>query len=77
MASPSSPVPSKKVAIVGTGCSSLCAIWALKQTEHEVHVFESSSHIGGYPDSAVWENPQHRRVSVDTRFSIFNETASR
>ncbi|OJD23296.1 hypothetical protein ACJ73_05355 [Blastomyces percursus] len=38
---------SKKVAIVGGGCSGLAAFWALKDSGHEVHIFESGSRFGG------------------------------
>src|SRR5436190_21858793 len=36
----------KKVAIVGGGCSGLALLWALRTSNHEVHLFESSDHLG-------------------------------
>ena len=40
-------MPRKRIAIVGSGCSGLGALWALKNTDHEVHLFEADARLGG------------------------------
>ncbi|KAL9621325.1 MAG: hypothetical protein Q9160_004216 [Pyrenula sp. 1 TL-2023] len=62
-----------KVAIVGGGVSGLGALWALKDSEHEVHLYESSPSIGGHANTAVFEH-DGQKTDVDTGFIVFNET---
>lgn len=39
----------KKVAIVGSGCTGIAALWALKSTDHEVHLYEAADRLGATP----------------------------
>jgi len=41
----SSEKKAKKVAIVGSGCTGIGALWALKSTNHEVHLFEAADRL--------------------------------
>lgn len=66
----------KKIAIVGTSCSSLSLLWGLKDTQHEIHVFESSDKIGGHLRNATLQKGS-RAISLETQVSLFNATASR
>ncbi|KIV80383.1 hypothetical protein PV11_07884 [Exophiala sideris] len=63
----------KLVAIVGSGCSGIAALWALDtSTDHEVHLFEASSRLGGNTSSVTFEAPGGDLVAVDTGFIMMN-----
>lgn len=66
----------KRVAIVGSGCAGLGAAWALKNTEHEVHVFEKSDRLGGHTNTQVWKHGD-RTTPVDTGFIVMNSATYR
>ena len=60
-----------RVAVIGSGISGLMSAYLL-QRQHEVHVFEAGSHIGGHTNTI----PVHRggrTWNVDTGFIVFNE----
>ena len=41
-----------KVAVIGGGVSGLASCWALNEySDHEVHLFESGSYIGGHTNT--------------------------
>jgi len=67
----------KRVAIVGSGCSGLGALWALKSTDHEVHLYEAASRLGGHTNTAVFEGQGSQHVSVDTGFIVLNTATYR
>lgn len=67
----------KKVAIVGSGCAGLGALWALKSTDHEVHLFEAASRLGGHTNTVTWESPSGEKTPVDTGFIVYNEATYR
>jgi predicted NAD/FAD-binding protein len=67
----------KRVAIVGSGCSGIGALWALKSTEHEVHLYEAASRLGGHANTVVFEGPNGREVNVDTGFIVMNTATCR
>ena len=67
----------KKVAIVGSGCSGIGALWALKSTDHEVHLFEKSSRIGGHTNTVHYDAPNGSKVNVDTGFIVMNTATYR
>ncbi len=67
----------KKVAIIGSGCSGIGALWALKSTDHEVHLFEKSSRIGGHTNTVQYEAPNGSKVNVDTGFIVMNTATYR
>jgi predicted NAD/FAD-binding protein len=66
----------KRVAIVGSGCSGLGALWALKNSEHEVHLFEADSRLGGHTNTVAWTRGD-KTTAVDTGFIVFNTATYR
>ena len=67
----------KRIAVVGSGCSGIGALWALKSTNHEVHLYEADSRLGGHTNTVVFEGPGGRRVNVDTGFIVMNTATYR
>jgi predicted NAD/FAD-binding protein len=67
----------KRIAIVGSGCSGIGALWALKNTNHEVHLYEAESRLGGHTNTVVFEGPDGRKVNVDTGFIVMNTATYR
>jgi predicted NAD/FAD-binding protein len=66
----------KKVAIVGSGCSGLAALWALKSTKHEVHLFENADRLGGHTNTVQFKcNGQ--TTNVDSGFIVLNSATYR
>lgn len=65
-----------RVAIVGGGISGISCMWGLKDTEWDVHLFESDSRLGGHANSVVFEGNGHS-ACVDTGFVVINETSYR
>ena len=61
----------KKVAIVGSGCSGLAALWALQGTENDVHLFEASERLGGHTNTVSFKH-KNNTVEVDTGFIVMN-----
>ena len=55
----------KRVAIVGSGCSGLGALWALKSTDHEVHLFEAKGRLGGHTNTVPFSH-NGQETMVDT-----------
>lgn len=74
MVSPS--VPPKRVAIVGSGVSGLGALYALRNTPHEVHLFESADRLGGHTNTVTFKH-EDREVQVDTGFIVMNSATYR
>lgn len=67
----------KRVAIVGSGCSGIGALWALKNTEHEVHLYEQADRLGGHTNTVEYEAPGGTKVAVDTGFIVLNTATYR
>lgn len=67
----------KKVAIVGSGCSGIGALWALKSTDHEVHLFEQAERLGGHTNTVTFRGPQGDETKVDTGFIVMNTATYR
>lgn len=66
----------KRVAIVGSGCSGLGALWALKSTDHDVHLYEADDSLGGHTNTVTYEH-DGKQVAVDTGFIVFNTATYR
>lgn len=66
----------KKVAIVGSGVSGLGALWALKDTKHEIHLFESEARLGGHTNTVEFK-AKIGQVPVDTGFIVLNTATYR
>ncbi|KAL8710426.1 MAG: hypothetical protein Q9220_005027 [cf. Caloplaca sp. 1 TL-2023] len=62
---------SKKVAIVGSGCSGLAALWALKNGKHEVHLYEADDRLGGHTNTVNFIH-NGKNIKVDTGFIVMN-----
>ncbi|EEH20880.2 hypothetical protein PABG_03111 [Paracoccidioides brasiliensis Pb03] len=67
---------SKKVAIVGGGCSGLAAFWALKDSGHEVHLFEAASRLRGLTHLVQYEEKGYQ-IGVDSGLACFKASTSR
>ena len=66
----------KKVAIVGSGCSGIAALWALKRTNHEVHLYEAGDRLGGHTNTVSFKHGD-KMVDVDTGFIVMNSATYR
>ena len=61
----------KKVAIIGSGCAGIGTLWALKSTEHEVHLYEAADRLGGHTNTVTFKHADEK-VNVDTGFIVLN-----
>jgi len=61
----------KRIAIVGSGVSGLSTLWTLRNTEHEIHLFEKENRLGGHTHTETWTHNGHS-TSVDTGFIVMN-----
>ena len=66
----------KKVAIIGSGCTGIAALWALKSTSHEVHLFEAKERLGGHTNTVPFKH-EGKTVNVDTGFIVMNSATYR
>ncbi|MCJ1267815.1 hypothetical protein MMC22_007701 [Lobaria immixta] len=61
----------KRVAIIGSGCTGIAALWALKSTPHDVHLYEAADRLGGHTNTVVFKHGEER-TNVDTGFIVMN-----
>ncbi|KAK1253869.1 hypothetical protein MKX07_001946 [Trichoderma sp. CBMAI-0711] len=61
----------KKVAIVGSGCSGIAALWALNRTYHDVYLYEAADRLGGHTNTVQWKAGKYT-TAVDTGFILLN-----
>lgn len=66
----------KRIAIVGSGVSGLGALYALKDTGHEVHLFEADDRLGGHTNTVDF-NHNGKKIPVDTGFIVMNTATYR
>ena len=66
----------KKVAVVGSGCSGIAAVWALQSTGHEVHLYEAQNRLGGHTNTVTWKH-DGQETQVDTGFIVMNSATYR
>ncbi|KAI1083815.1 FAD/NAD(P)-binding domain-containing protein [Whalleya microplaca] len=64
-------VPRKKVAIVGSGCAGISALWALNRTHHDVYIYEAADRLGGHTNTVEWKKGKFKTL-VDTGFIVLN-----
>lgn len=68
--------PRKKVAIVGSGCAGIAALWALNRTHHDVYLYEAADRLGGHTNTVEWTQGKYK-TQVDTGFIVMNEATYR
>lgn len=68
------PVPTQRVAVVGSGIAGLSCAWLLAG-RHEVTVFEGEARPGGHSHTVDAPCADGRTVPVDTGFIVYNEPA--
>lgn len=66
----------KKVAIVGSGCAGIAALWALNRTHHDVYMYEAADRLGGHTNTVEWKNGKFT-TKVDTGFIVMNTATYR
>jgi predicted NAD/FAD-binding protein len=66
----------KKIAIVGSGCAGLGALWALKHSRHDVFLYESADRLGGHTNTVQWRSGKYT-TDVDTGFIVLNTATYR
>lgn len=66
----------KRVAIIGSGCTGIAALWALKSTHHDVHMYEAADRLGGHTNTVIFKNGEEM-TNVDTGFIVMNTATYR
>ena len=61
----------KRIAIVGSGVSGLAALYTLRNSGHEVHLFEQAGRLGGHTNTVDWYW-EDKSTKVDTGFIVLN-----
>ncbi|KAL6703589.1 hypothetical protein ACN47E_009534 [Coniothyrium glycines] len=61
----------KRIAIVGSGISGLSTLWALRNSNHEIHLFEKEDRLGGHTNTVNWSH-NGSTTPVDTGFIVLN-----
>lgn len=69
-------VPRKKVAIIGSGCAGIGALWALNRTHHDVYLYEAADRLGGHTNTVEFKNGKSQTL-VDTGFIVLNTATYR
>ncbi len=68
--------PRKKVAVVGSGCAGIGALWALNRTHHDVYMYEAADRLGGHTNTVEFRNGKCK-TAVDTGFIVLNTATYR
>lgn len=76
MTQPVNPHPRKKVAVVGSGCAGIAALWTLNRTHHDVYMYEAGDRLGGHTNTVEWKRGKYT-TQVDTGFIVMNEATYR
>lgn len=67
---------SKRIAVVGGGCAGLAAVWALKDTPHDVFLYDAADRLGGHANTVQWRTGKYA-TAVDAGFIVLNEATYR
>lgn len=68
----------KRIAIVGARYTGLAALWALKDTDHEVHIFDSRNNFEGFTHRLLLRTGDENKLAqVDVGLGIFQPSVSR
>lgn len=70
------PYPRKKVAIVGSGCTGIAALWALNRSPHDVYIYEAADRLGGHTNTVEFVKGKYKAM-VDTGFIVMNTATYR
>lgn len=70
------PYPRKRVAIVGSGCAGIAALWALNRSPHDVYMYEASDRVGGHTNTVEFAKGKYKAL-VDTGFIVMNSETYR
>ena len=65
-----------RVAVVGGGVSGIACLWGLRDTDHEVHIYDADTQLGGHAHSHTIIN-NGIVVTVDTGFIAMQEDCYR
>lgn len=68
--------PRKKVAIIGSGCAGIGALWALNRTHHDVYIYEAADRLGGHTNTVEFKHGKAKTM-VDTGFIVLNTATYR
>ncbi|KAK1754314.1 glutamate synthase 1 [NADH], chloroplastic [Echria macrotheca] len=63
--------PMKKVAVVGSGCAGIAALWALNRSPHDVYLYEAADRLGGHTNTVEFSHGKYKTL-VDTGFIVMN-----
>lgn len=64
------------MAIVGSGCAGIAALWALNRTHHDVYLYEAADRLGGHTNTVDFTNGKYK-TKVDTGFIVMNTATYR
>lgn len=64
------------MAIVGSGCAGIAALWALNRTHHDVYLYEAADRLGGHTNTVDWTSGKYK-TKVDTGFIVMNTATYR
>ena len=67
----------KRVAVVGSGIAGLSTLYTLRNSGHDVHLFEADDRIGGHINTATWTAPDGQTTPVDAGFIVLNTATYR
>lgn len=64
------------MAIVGSGCAGIAALWALNRSPHDVYLFEAADRLGGHNNTVEFSKGKYKTM-VDTGFIVMNSATYR
>jgi myosin-crossreactive antigen len=65
----------KKIAIIGSGLTGLAALWTLRDTSHEIHLFVDNVPLGG--TNPIGKESIKGKDTASSRPMVFDEAISR
>lgn len=65
-----------RIAVIGGGVSGIACVWELRDTDHEVHIYDAETQLGGHARSHTIKN-NGNVVTVDTGFIALQEDCYR
>ena len=61
---------------MGSGVSGLGALWALKDKNYDVHLYEAQDRLGGHTNTVLFRERDHKTM-VDSGFIVMNTATYR